>query len=319
MAFGITNCVRTSKQLHVAQKGLASRYSEIYKLLTFGGSDDPPLNNLDSVTFTSTGPENNDKPIMRTRYPFDKRFICTAITYKAISINVFQMDVEYTGYIGDGLQNDDPPPVSWSRLSRRCSFRNTPVWIVPSSYPTNYAAAWPPTTVIPGSTRVDMMGAPENYRYWHHTLDIEVHLDRTYAQYHDTSHSADYWPIIWNQNLLKRNLEVFLGYPAGTVVFTGYQQALTEDPWDTYTLSFLADEIGHLEQRVIPNVTGGVLMTNVSTWAGKPIKQADAAYFYQPWAKDSGTAGLYDLNLLSPNGVSFEEILNPTPAWTGYP
>lgn len=319
MAFAVTNCVRTTKQLHIAQKGLASRYSETYMLTVLGAGDDGNLDALDAATFTTTGPENNTKPIMRTRYPYDTRFVCTAITYKQLTINMFQMDVEYSGYIGDGLMNEETPPTQWARLSRRCTFRNTPVWVVPSAYPANYAAAWPPTAVIPGSTRVDMMGAPENYRFWQHSLDIEVHIDRTYAQFYDLSHFADYWPAIWNLRLLKRNSIAFLGYPAGQVVFTGYQQALTEDPWATYTLSFIADEIGHLEQRVIPNVTGGVLMTNVSTWAGKPIKQADAAYFYQPWAKDAGSAGLYNLNLLSPNGVSFEEILNPTPAWTGYP
>jgi hypothetical protein len=100
-------------------------------------------------------------------------------------------------------------------------------------------------------------------------------------------------------------------------VFIGFQQAMTEDPWDTYTLSFLADQWGHLEQRVIPNVTGGVLMTNVSTWAGKPIKQADASYWYQPWNRTLANS-LYNFNLLSPS-ASFLEIETPSPAWIGYP
>ena len=60
-------------------------------------------------------------------------------------------------------------------------------------------------------------------------------------------------------------------------------------------------------------------MTNVSTWDTKPIKQADAAYWYQPWSRLAGTAGLYDLNYLSPDNSSFAEIEDPTPAWTGYP
>lgn len=314
MAFGITNCVRTTKQLHVAQKGLASRYSETYILTTDGGGDDGSLDVLNTLTFTSTGPENNTKPLMRERYAYDTRFVSTAITFKALSINTFQMDVEYTGYIDDGLDGDEVPPTPWSRLSRRCTFRNVPLWTYPTSLPTNYNASWPPTAVIAG-TPVDMMGTPENYRVWHHTLEIELHIDRSYQK--SITGYADYWPIQWNTRLFKRNSVSFLSYPAGTVVFIGFQQAMTEDPWDTYTLSFLADQWGHLEQRVIPNVTGGVLMTNLSTWAGKPIKQADAAYWYQPWNRTVANS-LYNLNLLSPNG-SFEEIEVPSPVWTGYP
>lgn len=316
MALSITNCVRTTKQLHVAQKGLASRYSEIYILTTDGGSDDANLDALNYLTFTATGPENNTKPLMRERYAYDKRFISTSQTYKQLTINTFQLDVEYTGYIDDGLYDDDVPPTPWSRLSRRCTFRNIPIWKYPSALPTNYVAVWPPTSAISG-TSVDMMGTPENYRVWHHTLDIEVHIDRSYTKV--LYGNADYFPVSWNTKLFKRNLTTFLSYPIGTVVFTGYQQALTEDPWDTYTLSFEADQWGHLEQRVIPNVTGGVLMTNVSTWASKPIKQADAAYWYQPWSRVGGTAGLSDLNTLSPDNNSFIEITDPTPAWTGYP
>lgn len=314
MAFLITNCVRTTKQLHVAQKGLASRYSETYILTTAGGGEDPLLDSLNNATFIATTPENNNKPLMRERYAYDTRFISTAITFKALTINTFQMDVEYTGYIDDGLEGNEIPPIQWSRLSRRCTYRNVQLWTYPTALPSNYNAAWPPTAVIAG-TSVDMMGTPENYRVWHHTLDIEIHIDRSY--YKNLSGYADYFPIEWTNRLFKRNSISFLNYPAGTVVFTGFQQALTEDPWDTFTLSFLADAWGHLEQRVIPNVTGGVLMTNLSTWAGKPIKQADAAYWYQPWNRTLANS-LYDLNLLAPGG-SFVEITDPTPVWTGYP
>ena len=45
----ITSCVRTSKQLHVAQKGLPSRVSEIYTLTTIGYSDDASLDALDET------------------------------------------------------------------------------------------------------------------------------------------------------------------------------------------------------------------------------------------------------------------------------
>lgn len=310
----ITKCVRTSKQLHVAQKGLASRVSEIYMLTTSGFADDAYLDALDEATFSPINPGEDVKPIIRTRYINDSRFICTAITYKQITVNTFQMDVEYTGYMYDGLKLDESPPVSWCRLSRRCTFRNVQLWTYPSALPANYNAQWPPTAVIAG-TAVDMMGTPENYRVWHHTLDIELHIDRSYEK--AMASNADSYPIYWNQYLFKRNSISFLNYPAGTVVFTGFQQAMTEDPWDTYTLSFLADQFGHLEQRVIPNVTGGVLMTNVSTWAGKPIKQADASYWYQPWNRTIANS-LYNLNLLGPGG-SFDEILTPTPAWIGYP
>jgi hypothetical protein len=298
----------------VAQKGLASRYSESYILTTDGAGDDGNLDSLNYLTFTTTGPENNTKPLMRERYAYDTRFISTGITFKQLTINTFQMDVEYTGYIDDGLDSDEVPPTAWSRLSRRCTFRNVSLWTYPTSLPANYNAAWPPTAVISG-TSVDMMGTPENYRVWHHHLEIELHIDRSYQKYN--AGYADFWPIEWNQRLFKRNSTTFLSYPAGTVVFIGFQQAMTEDPWDTYTLSFLADQWGHLEQRVIPNVTGGVLMTNLSTWALKPIKQADAAYWYQPWNRTLANS-LYNFNLLSPS-ASFLEIETPSPAWIGYP
>ena len=315
MPLSITSCIRTSAQMHVGQKGTASRVVEEYLLEFAGGTGDgsqATLKDCDALTYTASAPPHDTtKPVIRDRYADDARFVCTAITYKNKSVCTWTMQVEYSAMLNDGLYSDEVVPPMWCRMARRCSFRMVPFYKFTTTFPTSYSTAWPPTTAVTG-TSVDIMGQPEQYRVWHHTFEIEIHIDRAYAMAYYSS--AQYFALDWNTKLFKRNNAAFFGYPTGTCVFLGYTQNLTEDPWDTYVLQFEADQIGFLEQRVLPNVTGGVLMTNSSTWASQVVKQAGTAYWYQPYSRLTTSAALTDFYLLAPDGA-FDELVHPSPAW----
>lgn len=310
MAVGISNCIKRSSSMTVAQKGLPSRVHETY-LLEIGGSgaESVSLKDIENFTFTGATPPMSDKPVMRTRLASDNRFVLTQITYRPITVCTWEMQCEYTGLLYVGATDaEDPASEHWFRLSRRATQRLVPMWVYPSTFPTNYAAAWPPTTPVSG-TQLDMMGQPEQVRTWFHSFQIEIHEDL--ANDYANSSSSNYWPMWWTTKLFKRNSVAFLGYDPGLVVFKGFSQAMTEDPWATFILEFEADGFGHLEQRVIPNVTGGVLMTGTATWGASIVKQANAAYWYQPYTR---SGALIDFDILSPAG-HFNELTVPTPSW----
>ena len=293
------------------QKGEASILTEEYLLEVQGGSaPEESITAVSQTPYTGAGDPDFDKPIIRTRCAMDNRFVCTDIKYKHIQPYMYGMTVTYTALldVGSTDEEDDLGGNSfYCKISRRGTFRMVPLWKFPSTFPTNFTAAWPPTAGIIG-TNVDIMGVPENTPCWHTNISIELYLNK--ANQYATEGNANYWPAFWENNLFKRNSTTFLGYPTGIVVFKGFNEAPTNDPWSTFTLDFEADSIGHLEQKVLPNVTGGVLLTNTVTWGSSVIKQANQAYWYQPYYR----YGTCDFLTLSPVG-NWNELLQPTPAW----
>ena len=283
-----------------SQKSLPSTLTEKY-ILQFDTTNPTYLQVSELLPFVCTYIPDGDNwalPYVRQRHVSDTHFVCTEAHVEYISTSLLSYTAIFTSLLY-GCDDDHP----WSRKAVRTGTRTVELWKDPTTYPANYAAPWPPTAVVSG-TSIDIMGKPETRKVWHESLDIEVHVDRAYEK--NVNGDADWWTNVWLPSINKRNSVSFLGYAAGRVAFMGFEEALTNDPWVTYILHFETDEIGHLQQRVLPNAKGTVLLTTSATWASKTILQADAAYWYQPFYK----GGLADFNGL----WDFSEITTPTPA-----
>ena len=279
-----------------SQKSLPSTLTEKYMIKTLDGYYHVNSILEAACTYQPDG-ENWQLPIVRQRNTQAPNFVCTEVHIEFISTEILTYTATFQTVLY-GCNNDYP----WSRKAVRTGTRIVDLWKDPESYPTNYDADWPPTAVVSG-TSLDIMGKPETRKVWHESLDIEVHVNRAYELF--TNGDADWYPSSWLSYVNTRNNASFLGYSAGRVAFMGFEEALTTDPWATYVLHFETDEIGHLQQRVLPNAKGTILLTGSDTWASKTILQADAAYWYQPFY----IGGLTDFNGL----WDFTEITNPTP------
>ena len=283
--------------IHQSQKSLPSTITEKYVIKTVSGYYDVNLILESACTYTPQG-DNWALPVVRQRNLLASNFVCTEVHIEFISTELLTYTATFQSILY-GCNND----YQWSRKAVRSGTRLVELWKESASYPTDYSAPWPPNAVVTG-TSIDIMGKPETRKVWHESLDIEVHVDRAYEKL--ANGNADWYPASWVSYVNSRNNASFLGYSAGRVAFMGFEEALTTDPWATYVLHFETDEIGHLQQRVLPNAKGTVLLTTSSTWASKTILQADAAYWYQPFY----IGGLMDFNGL----WDFSEITTPTPA-----
>jgi len=294
------NIIQGSKLIHSSitqsQKSLPSTMTEKYMIKTLDGYYDVNLI-LDSACNFIPEDDNWALPVVRQRSVSAPNFVCTEVHIEFISTEILTYTATFQTILY-GCVNDYP----WSRKAVRTGTRIVELWKDPESYPTDYNADWPPSAVVNG-TSLDIMGKPETRKVWHESLDIEVHASRAYEKF--TNNDADWYPASWLSYVNSRNDALFLGYSAGRVAFMGFEEALTTDPWATYILHFETDEIGHLQQRVLPNAKGTVLLTGSATWASKTILQADAAYWYQPFY----IGGLTDFNGL----WDFSEITTPTP------
>lgn len=286
-----------SSSITQSQKSLPSTLTEKYIIKTLSGYYHVNAILEEACSYSPDG-DNWALPVVRQRNPEAPNFVCTQVQIEFLSTEILTYTATFESILY-GCNND----YQWSRKAVRTGTRIVELWKTTDSYPTNYSATWPPTAVVSG-TSIDIMGKPETRKVWHESLDIEVHANRAYEK--TVNGSADWWPDVWLTYINKRNNASFLGYAAGRVAFMGFEEALTTDPWATYVLHFETDEIGHLQQRVLPNAKGTVLLTTSSTWASKTILQADAAYWYQPFYK----GGLTDFN----NMWDFSEITTPTPA-----
>lgn len=237
--------------------------------------------------------------IIRTRHLLHSDYVCTRVTVRQITVGVWQLDAEFTSRVSSA---------DYCKISRRSGTRNMMVWkYTPGTVPTNGTTTWPPTTSVTG-TGQDVFGEPRPVMVGYNDISIEVYYDRSHYAAPCFTNNAFYWPDIWTAALNKRNSVAFLGFDIGKVVFLGFSEQLTEDPWVTATLSFRADQLYHLEQRVLPDVDGHVLLGATSTWDTSPIMQATKAYWFQPYS-----ATPMDFSQL--HSGFFSELVTPTPAY----
>ena len=268
-----------------AQRGDTSRLTESYTVET--DTDMTPTDVMDA-TFTGL-------PKIRTRHPTITKYVCVGVDVEPLTIRSWRLKAEYTG------KHDS---LTHARMTRRGGTREIPTWRVDTpTAPGDYD--WFPTAPLSGAYS-DINGEPETKRVWQHDLTLDVSIDVALVDF-TYSHIADYWQALWTGHMLKRNSEPWMGYAVGAVVFLGWSEQMTEDPWITCSLQFRADQIYHLEQRVLPHVDGKILLQYSTTVAGMPIRQAGKVYWYQPYREPK-----VDFTVLWP----VTSLTNPTPIYT---
>ena len=279
----ITSLHHVESSSHVAQRGDVSSITDRYIVET---DSDMTVSTLRTSTFTGL-------PHVRDRHAVSVTYVCQAVDITPLSFRVWQFVARWTTRISS---------TSHVRMARRGALRDVRIWRQATA-PTSGDAVWFPTSAIAG-TAVDVMGEPEILRFWRHELTLDVSIDS--AAMKSQQGTADYWQVIWTAALRRRNSVAYLGYAAGAVVFLGWSEQMTEDPWVTASLHFVADELYHLEQRVLPAPDGSILLGSTTTVAGTPIRQASNVYWYQPYRETR-----VDLYELWPTA----ELTVPTPAY----
>lgn len=190
---------------------------------------------------------------------------------------------------------------TWQRISMTGRTRTVQVWRVPTSYPADFASSVTSPSVVIG-TLVDINGKPVEFPNTQSAITVDTCFNRAYHKY---ANSDSLFPIIAAEALVnKRNDAQFLGYPKGMVLCTGYSLTDLDDTWMQLSQQFLADQWGHLEQRVGTAADGKYIPSPVtSTWGSLVITHARDIYWWQQ----------YQLLATFP---AYGEIITPTPAWT---
>lgn len=271
--------------LNIGQMGDSSTLSETWDIdVTL------PTWAAEDVEQDAAGPAR-----IRTRHSTMTNYVCTRVQVRQITVGHWQMDAEFTSRAG----SED-----YCKITRRGTTRMMDAWkYTAGTFPANGTTVWPPTTAAVGAS-VDIFGTPRQVMSAVTDISIDVYYDRSASVC--AFGSATHWPVVWTAAQNRRNSAVWLGLPIGNVVFLGYSEALTEDPWVTATLHFRADSLYHLEQKVLPSADGKVLLGASSTWDGNFIAQATKAYWYQPFG-----AALLDFNTL--HSGAFGQLTSPTP------
>lgn len=263
-----------------------------------------------ALTFSTGATQALTLPVLRARNLDDNRYVCVEKTCKQIDWRVWEVESTYAAKLFTNKYTSNPNEGGqpfWT-LSRRCSLKMMDYYVQPSTYPTNGDTNWPPSSTIAG-TKIDRFGQPMKIGVPHHEIFLTTQIDRAWAR----NAGGAKWDLITylgiDQYLGYRNSDVFLNYPIGSVVLLGYDDQPTDDPWQSITLRMAANDDFHLEQVWLPGADGRQLLSTVTTWATKTIKQLDSAFFYQPYPLKTS------FNAFDITGGNFSEIVNPTPAW----
>lgn len=200
------------------------------------------------------------------------------------------------------------------RLQYQTRNRLADVYIVPASYPTDGDAANPPTSLISG-TVVNVMGEPVRSPVAGASITVET----TYNPTADVSgaHWMTTFPatndIINNAN--KRNSATWLNWPAGSVVFLGYEERELSQQCVQASWNFLYDGAYHLEQVPFRRPTDGGLWLDTSfNWGGggNQARGTSKAAWRQPYPATKinyNTAGvIFPQEVINALGTNY-------PAW----
>jgi hypothetical protein len=303
----VTDLHHVDHKLTVRRKGESSTIVETYRLEV---NDDATLPEIELVTYSAGSAQALNVPIMRVRHLDDSRFVCTEKTFTQIDHRVWHLEAIFStklytnAYPSDEDGNYGARP-HWT-MSRRCGLKMIDRYVNATTYPANGDAVWPPTSVISG-VKVDRFGQPLRVPSPVHEIFLSTQVDRAYGK------SLGAWDPVHlfgvNPYLGYRNEVDFLGYPAGSVVLTGFDDQPTDDPWQSITIRMTASDEFHLEQIWLPGADGRQLLSTVTTYASKTIKQLDAAFWYQPYPDK------YDFYNFDIWGNNFQEIVDPSPVW----
>jgi hypothetical protein len=205
----------------------------------------------------------------------------------------------------------------WFRITRSTSYRTAAGYrsgdAIFSGVPADGTVHYPPTVDI-GGVKVDMNGAPLQWRIAQQTISVEHLWDRT----HDTAPAAvggaaascdppSEWTSVYSSC---RNSTPFLGWPAGYVTYMGWTANQSPDEWLVVSHKFLADDWQHLEQRPVNDPSGKLILDTGPTIVGIPTRAAAKVYWYQPYEamKDFSNLFKWRTNL-------WQQMTAPLPVW----
>ncbi len=199
--------------------------------------------------------------------------------------------------------------IPFVKITRSHGYRLVDVWVDPSAFPTDFAAAFPPTSAeqITG-TKVDVNGVPVvRYRVPQQTITVEVMVDGPAAK---ASAGSALVPVSTELDAyaFKRNSADFLGCKKGTLLFEGGDESTVDDIWRVRSYVFVFDQWGFMEQRPALAPDGSPMTGAYTTWPdGTQIYQATRAWWYQPYKTLTAFSSIVPAAVLA-------ELDNPTPA-----
>jgi hypothetical protein len=296
------------RSLDARQKGSVSTLVDTFQVVTDSDAGTLTLKQIEQIAPTGVFAA---KPILRKRHPDDSRFVCVDIRLEQADTQIYTLRATYTAMLytgnvaGDSTGSSDSPTRLYWTMSKRAYIEEWPRYVVQTTTPTNYDAAWPPSSAIAG-TKIDVWGNPQRYKQWAHDIFLTGFFDATWLKENDAV--ADVASVLDLNNYLgKRNSAVFLNYAIGRVAFIGWDEQIVEDPWRSFTLRFIAKEWGHLEQVTLPSADGRPLLSTVATagWPAAPVvvKQLQSAFWWQPFTNKINFYNISD----------FTEVETPSP------
>lgn len=191
------------------------------------------------------------------------RLICRSIDLTPMQGQLgYNVTATYTSL----LRFEGQGPV-FAEPSMSASVRTVDLYRLNVSVPTDGDASG---TADMGGSPIDEAGKPYSWPIRQMEMSIDILWD-----------ASDYFPV-WTDFaglVNQRNDAEFLGFPVGSLLFTGVSFAPKHYGWYSVTFKFLWDQLKHCEQRPQLDVDGRPLLTGMGG-----IGNAAAVYWFQPYA-----------------------------------
>ena len=173
--------------------------------------------------------------------------------------------------------------------TRATVVRSTAMYRQSPTFPANGTVAFASAPDI-GGDKVDTNGKPKVYDVAQQLVTIETQYDRTLTA---ASPAAEPLWSLYTSYVGNRNNALFLGFPAGTLLYQGFQTA-PEDNYYRMSHTFLYDAWYHLEQIPAPNPTGEpILVSGISIGTPPlPILQVKDVVFLQRYNTTSAFSSI---------------------------
>lgn len=286
------------EQLRRGRPGELSTYTKKWLVTSNGGADATDV-------FTCS----DDTGLPRPKYTrlgtsgYKRTFVCVAVDVDPLKARPYAWHVTAT------YTSRYSPDACFAKITRSGLERIMDRWRAGSLVDGDFT--WPPSlagTEEADGDCLDIYGVPKRTKVGQQQIVIEVMYDAT--ELYDTTGSAspDY-QTIHDTYRGKRNDAAFMGWDAGKVVFQGCDESGVDDVYRTIAYRFLADDMFHVEQRVVLEPNQRPLIAEPVTWPDTTeILCASKVRWYQPY---EDTADFTDMF----SACELAAIQNPVPEW----
>lgn len=199
-------------------------------------------------------------------------------------------------------------PYAGLKISTQTQNRTVAQYIRPASnsFPATFNVTWPSATLIPNGVVTNVMGNPIQYQVFQQVVRIE-YLEHEAATIRYTNYPAN--PTAYVNS---RNSQAWLGFNAGALLFSAYEQRYVSDQVKMNVLTFINDSWGHLEQVSLRNpVDGSVWNDATQSLGGSTIKVSSRAVWFQPYEL---TAAFHQAGIVLPTEI-LNQLITVKPDW----